>query len=77
MTKVKLQVNSVEIEGLVDTGVDVTIISPKSWNSEWPLHNVHTVYGNWYITSNKTKCTMGQDQKGKQGSGDLMWLTYP
>lgn len=42
--KLKLQVNSVEIEGLVVTGADVTIMFPRSWNSEWPLQNIHTQF---------------------------------
>ena len=25
------------IEGLLNTGVDVTIITPESWHPEWPL----------------------------------------
>lgn len=40
--KLKLQVNGIEIEDLVDTGADVTIISQKSQNSEWSLKKVYT-----------------------------------
>lgn len=40
--KLKLQVNGIEIENLGDIGVDVTIISQSSWNSEWPLQKVYT-----------------------------------
>jgi hypothetical protein len=32
-------VNNTEIEDL-DTGADVTIISQKSWNLEWPFQKV-------------------------------------
>ena len=32
--KLNLQVNSIEIKKLVDTGADVTIISQKFWNLE-------------------------------------------
>lgn len=44
--KLIFQVHSVEIEGLVDTGADVTIIYPKLWNLEWALQKVQTVYRN-------------------------------
>jgi hypothetical protein len=46
--------NGDEIEGLVDTGAGMTIISPKSWNSEWPLQNIlYIVHRNWENISNK------------------------
>ena len=32
--KLKIQINGIEIEGLVDTGGDVTIMSPKSWYAD-------------------------------------------
>lgn len=38
--KLKVLVNNIEIEGMVDTGADVTIISPKSWPTSWPLQGV-------------------------------------
>lgn len=47
-TKLKLQLNGIEIEGLADTGANVMIISPKSWNSEWPVSR------NWKVFSDKT-----------------------
>lgn len=39
--KLKLQINGTEIEGLVDTGADITIISPKSWHPYWSLQEVN------------------------------------
>lgn len=30
----------IEIKGIVDMGVDVTIISPKFWYPDWPLQEV-------------------------------------
>ena len=39
--KLKVQINGVEIEGLVDTGADVTIISTKPWHIYWPLQEVN------------------------------------
>lgn len=35
-----IQIHDVVIEGLVDTGADIGIISSKSWHSYWPLQNV-------------------------------------
>lgn len=34
-------INDVVIEGLIDTGADVTIIKPKSWHPNWPLQDVN------------------------------------
>lgn len=36
-TKLKVQINGIKIESLVETESDVTIISPKSWHSNCPL----------------------------------------
>ena len=32
-----MHINDIVIEGLLDTGVDVTIITPESWHPDWPL----------------------------------------
>lgn len=55
----------------MDTGADVTIISPKSWNSEWPLQNVHTQFiGIGRLSQIKQnvqciKCVGPEGQRGK------------
>ena len=36
-----MHINDIVIEGLLDTGVDVTIITTKSWHPEWPLHEAY------------------------------------
>lgn len=46
----------IEIEGLVDTGADITIISQESWNPHQPLQKVTTVCWDWNIIPSKTKC---------------------
>ena len=35
--KLKLQINSLEVKGLVDTCADITIIAPTYWHPGWPL----------------------------------------
>ena len=30
-------VNGIVIVGLIDMGVDMSIITPESWHSNWPL----------------------------------------
>ena len=35
--KLKVYINDIVIEGLLDIVVDVTIIPPESWHSDWPL----------------------------------------
>ena len=42
--KLMVQMNGVDIEGLVDTGADVSILSQKSWNPDWPLQKVYTQF---------------------------------
>ena len=37
-----VQMNGIDIEGLVDTGADVSILSQKSWNLDWPLQRIYT-----------------------------------
>lgn len=38
--KLRIRINGLVLEGLVDTGADVTIITPKSWHPNWPLQEV-------------------------------------
>ena len=40
-SKIKIQIEGIEVEGLVDTDTDATIISPKSWHPGWPLQEVN------------------------------------
>lgn len=40
--KLMVQMNAVDIEGLVDTGADVSTRSQKSWNPDWLLQKVYT-----------------------------------
>ena len=35
-----MHINNIVIEGLLDTGTTVTIITPESWHSNWPLQEV-------------------------------------
>ena len=39
-----VQMNGVEMEGLVDTGAAVSILSQKSQNPDWPLQKVYTQF---------------------------------
>ena len=39
--KLNILINNIEIEGMDDTRVDVTIVHPKSWQADWPLREVH------------------------------------
>ena len=38
--KGKVCINVIFIEGLLDTGADVSIITPESWHVNWPLKEV-------------------------------------
>ena len=38
--KLKVRVDNIYIQGLVDTGADVSIITPQSWHPRWPLRAV-------------------------------------
>lgn len=69
--KLKLQVNGIETEGLMDTGA--------AWNSEWPLQKVYTqILGIGKLSQIKhsvqeLKCVGSEGQIGRSNS--LMWLT--
>ena len=39
-----VQMNGIDIEGLVDTRADVSILSQKSWNPDWPLKKIYTQF---------------------------------
>jgi hypothetical protein len=39
-----VQMNGMDIVGLVDTGADVSILSQKSWNSDLPLQKIYTQF---------------------------------
>ena len=39
--KLKIWINNVVIEGLVDTHADVTMISSEIWYQNWPLWDVN------------------------------------
>ena len=40
--KLMVQMNGIDIEGLVDIRADVSILSQKSWSPYWPLQKVYT-----------------------------------
>ena len=44
-TKLKIWINDIVTESLVDTGTDVTIILSESWHPNWSLHNVNVWIG--------------------------------
>jgi hypothetical protein len=50
----KLQLGETDIEGLVDTGAEVTIVSQDSWNSACPLQRVSLqLLGNGTLSQEK------------------------
>lgn len=42
--KLKIKSNKIEIEGLLDSDTDVSIISQESWDPNWPLQEVSTQF---------------------------------
>ena len=38
--KLRVCINGIVIEGLLDPGVAVAIITPESWHPDWPLQEV-------------------------------------
>jgi len=43
-SKLMIQLNAVEIEGMLDTRADISIIAQTSWNLDWSLHKVYTQF---------------------------------
>ena len=35
--KLRVSINDIVIEGLLDTGADMSIITPESWHPDWSL----------------------------------------
>ena len=62
--------NGVIIGGLLDMGVDVSIVSPESWHPSWPLQYVNVQFwGIGYIAQVKQsakwlECTGPEGQRG-------------
>ena len=42
--KLRVCINGIFIEGLLDMGMDVSIISPESWHPNWPLQEVYVQF---------------------------------
>lgn len=42
--KLMIQMNDVDIEGLVNTGADLSILSQNSWNPNWLHQKVYTQF---------------------------------
>ena len=66
-----IQMNGVDIEGLADTGVHLSIPSQGSWNPGWPLQKVYTQF----IEIGKLSCVrqskdgfLERAQNSKRGS---------
>lgn len=43
-TKLKIFINNIEIQGMVNTVANFNIISPKSWPADWPLQEVYNQF---------------------------------
>lgn len=57
--KLEIFINDIEIEGLVDTEADITIILPKSWPPDCPLWEAAIQFLRVRtLVSGKTKCEM-------------------
>ena len=56
---------------MVDTGVDVTIIAPKSWHPNWPLQEVNFQFlgietlSQVKQSTRRLKCIGTEGQRGK------------
>lgn len=50
--KLKIKLNGIEIEGLLDSSADVPIISQESWNPNWPLQRVSIQFSGIGTVSN-------------------------
>ena len=59
MTKGRISINSIEIEGLVDTGVDATIIALIMASRLASSGSKCSAFRAWQFVSSKTKCEIG------------------
>ena len=57
--KLRMCINDIFIEGLLDVEVDVSIITSKSWHLNWPSRGRCSVPRNWNPISSETKHKMG------------------
>lgn len=56
--KLKAKLKRIEIEGLLDSVADESIISQESWDPNWPVQKSPLSYGYWNLISGKPECRM-------------------
>ena len=49
----RVKKNNIIMKGLLDTSLNITIITPESWHSNWPLQEACFILINWSHMSSK------------------------
>ena len=65
-------INNIVVEGLLDTGVDVTVINPESWHLNWSLQEADVQLEGVGTISQMKQSTKWVEYIGQEGQKEKL-----